>query len=597
MALIALISFSQVDVMYWPIPGAKTACLDSGMNAGVNPATATVPPSNNSVSTTIGPDGFTYTSPSIYLAYHDISASNSCGQVGPKHTSITLSFQPDQLSTIEYRAGLFGFGGYPGEPKPFDLKNLPCPPQSLTDAQESANVEHLMLPARGTYAPIIAPPLAIKNLEPAWKMCFSFYAFDPPKTLAAAVAMVPSPTSAEQADAQITSAIPRPIVDGPPAQTSATGRTADVGQTGKLDAPKGDPTNVAYAMTAADPNNDPVVKPASVSGTRDPSSIQKLSNDFRQPSANPGIDVSSGSEFVAGSSIKMIPSTKNQNNDFTSADHASTPQPDPGVNMIGNVLSIDKPAVIVAGPAISLDLSGPVVSSQTIAISTPAPDQIISPTAAIAVGGHTVRPLSDSGVIVEGATLSTNGPDITVSGTAVSLAPSRVAIGSQTYALPTSVLGTAGHIVIFDGTTLTAGSPVITIAGTPMSLATGTAGLYVTGLGPGSTAFSAPVIAGESISVDSAGQLAVNGKTVSGSEIGSMGLGSAIMLGFGAASTAANPSPTGGDSSSISSNGSSATGVLGFTGDGQKRVNSTVMATLLPILIFIGLHICNYIEF
>lgn len=157
--------FSMVDVMYWPVAGANTACLNSAASGGVVSSPATVRPSNNSISTTVGPDGFTYASPSIYVAYHDISASDLCGQVGPKHTSITLSFEPGQLSTLDYSPGLFGFGGNGGTPKPFDLKNLPCPPQSLIDAQESANQPGLSLPKRGTYAPIIAPPPAIQSLN------------------------------------------------------------------------------------------------------------------------------------------------------------------------------------------------------------------------------------------------------------------------------------------------------------------------------------------------------------------------------------------------------------------------------------------------
>ena len=93
--------FSRVQVNYWPVPGANTACLNSGIGSNnLASSLATVPPSNNSVSTTVGPDGFTYTSPSVYLAYHDISASNICGQVGPKHTSVTVAVDPGQLSTL-----------------------------------------------------------------------------------------------------------------------------------------------------------------------------------------------------------------------------------------------------------------------------------------------------------------------------------------------------------------------------------------------------------------------------------------------------------------------------------------------------------------
>lgn len=592
MVLTILNSFSIVDVMYWPVPGANTACLDSGTNASVNTAVATIPPSNNSISTTVGPDGFTYTSPSIYVAYHDISASNSCGQVGSKHTSITLSFQPGQLSTIDYSAGLFGFGGNPGQPKPFDLKNLPCPPQSLIDAQESANQPGLSLPARGTYAPIIAPPLAIRSLDPAWKTCFSFYAFDPPKTLAPAVAMVPSPTPAKQADPQVTPAMPRPTFDDLPVQTIPAGGTV-AGQTSKLTDPKGavDPTTAAHSATAGDPNIHSVDNVLAVTVTQDPSPIQEFPNQPSGPSANPSKDILSGSDPVTASSTINMPSA-NSNIILIAAGHAFTPQPDSGVVVVGNTLSVNGPAATVSGKAVSLASSGLIIGSQTFAVPTPAPEPKISQSTAFTLGGHTVIPLGDSSVVVQGATLSVSGPATTISGIVLSLASSGLVIGSQTFALPTSAPATAGDdIVVIDGTTLTAGSPVITIAGTPVSLAVGTTGLYVAGLGPGSTPFSAPVVAGESISVDPAGQIAVNGKTVSGAAAGSMALGSAIMLGFGAASTAARPSPTGGDAGSTAGNGSTATGVLGFTGEGKRRADLPMMANLLPLLGFIAWYI------
>jgi len=617
--------FSMVDVMYWPVPGANTACLNGDSISGMNTALATIPPSNNSISTTIGPDGFTYISPSIYVAYHDISASNSCGQVGSKHTSVTLSFQPGQLSTINYSPGLFGFGGNPGEPKPFDLKNLPCPPQSLIDAQESANQPGLSLPARGTYAPIIAPP-AIQSLDPAWKTCISFYAFDPPKTLAPATAMVPSPTPANQAEAQATSAMPSPMVDGPPVQTPTASASIIVDPPSRSTDPKGavDPT------TAADPNSHSVDNVPFVSGTQDPLPKEGESKKFSEPLASASVYISptdnpqlqadesphsappqpigpvvaigghtltvlpsggfaiadstlhandpaitilgtlvsvGSSELVAGSSTVKIPSGK-PNGAFTAAGHAFTTQPGSGVIVAGNTLSVSGPAATVSGTVVSLASSGLIIGTQTFAIPTPGPDPTTS---------------------------STNGPATTISGIALSLAPSGVVIGDQTFALPPAAPGRVGDTVVIDGTTLTAGNPVITIAGMPVSLVTGTAGLYVAGLGPGSTAFSAPVIAGESISVNPAGQIAVDGTTVSGSAAGSMGLGSAIMLGFGAASTAAIASSMGGYAGATQGNGSAATGVLGFTGEGRERVDLPMLATLLPMIALLGWHAWYYI--
>ena len=56
---VCTVYFSTVDVLYWPLAGANTACLDKGNSAGKPSSLATIPPTNNSVSTTVGSDGFT----------------------------------------------------------------------------------------------------------------------------------------------------------------------------------------------------------------------------------------------------------------------------------------------------------------------------------------------------------------------------------------------------------------------------------------------------------------------------------------------------------------------------------------------------------
>ena len=38
-------------------------------------------------------------SPSIYVAFSSLRATNYCGDVGPKYTATTIAFNPDELST------------------------------------------------------------------------------------------------------------------------------------------------------------------------------------------------------------------------------------------------------------------------------------------------------------------------------------------------------------------------------------------------------------------------------------------------------------------------------------------------------------------
>jgi len=65
----------------------------------------------------VGPDGFTYISPSVYVAFGDVTAGNMCGIVGAVHTSVTLAFAPGELSTVDWRGEL-----------PFNPADLPCGP-------------------------------------------------------------------------------------------------------------------------------------------------------------------------------------------------------------------------------------------------------------------------------------------------------------------------------------------------------------------------------------------------------------------------------------------------------------------------------------
>lgn len=786
--------FSSVDLLYWPVPGANTACLDEENS---NAATATVPPSNNSITTMVGDDGFTYTSPSVYVAYHDISASNLCGQVGAKHTSITIALDPDQVSTVPYSSSMFG-RGYNGSPKPFDFKDLPCPPQSLIDAQEAANDPLLSLPMRRTYAPIIYAPPAIRSLEPAWNTCMSFLAFDPPKTLTPATAMVPSPTAAKLAESKGAPAVPNPTIDGPPVKTSSPGNEANGDPSSNPSDPKGgidpiaatDPNHHSggnepsssdlqnavsndggSSSPDASPDMDPApslnnpkdanqpanaanqrvqignnisdsqgtsnsgggskkfgdppangangvspsegspdnavngpVNPAdpkaqtgnnvpSVSGNQGTSNNGGGSSDPSKPPANGPMNVlpaggsqpepqgspnNAGSQLappsskndvatsdstpqandhsnpqggfnaggfaltpqadsgviVAGNTLSVngpaatvsekvislasesliidghafaVPNSPPQPNEdsnpqgnFNAEGFAVTPQPGSGFLVAGNTLSINGPATIISGKLLSVASAGLVIDGQTFAILTPVPAAAPTSNPILTIGGQTIQPLSNHNVLIQGATLSPNGPATTLSGTPISLASSALIIAGQTYTLPTStpVPSKPGNNVVINGIILTAGASAVTISNTPISLALGSSGLYVTGLGSGAAAFSAPVIAGESMAVDSGGKVMVDGKVVgdSGAGGGDGKLGDAIMLGFGAASTGGATSPSSGSSGGAAGgdgngNGSAPTGVLDFAGEGRRGFEVPMRVVSVLGAVVLGWHV------
>lgn len=108
--------FPNVEVYYWPVPESEEVCANSSQP--IVTAQAVLPPganktaaarfntlySNSSqpagVVSTVNADGFTFVSPSVYVAFGDVSAGDACGAVGQKHTSVTLGFAPGELFTV-----------------------------------------------------------------------------------------------------------------------------------------------------------------------------------------------------------------------------------------------------------------------------------------------------------------------------------------------------------------------------------------------------------------------------------------------------------------------------------------------------------------
>ena len=100
-------------------------------------------------------------SPSIYAIFPSIMASDGCEQIGRGYGPITTSFAPGELSTID-------IGGR--STNVYNFADLPCPPSGID------------VPSGKPYAPLIAPPSFIWDLDPAFKGCIPGYeqGVDPP---------------------------------------------------------------------------------------------------------------------------------------------------------------------------------------------------------------------------------------------------------------------------------------------------------------------------------------------------------------------------------------------------------------------------------
>ena len=103
-----------------------------------------------------------------------VVANDMCGPVGGFYTSLTWSFLPGQLSTLN---------GDEYDVRPFNFTNLPCPSQSILTAHANPilNNPDNHLP----YSPLIYPPPQVKMLDPAFKTCIfgRLPGKDPPQAL------------------------------------------------------------------------------------------------------------------------------------------------------------------------------------------------------------------------------------------------------------------------------------------------------------------------------------------------------------------------------------------------------------------------------
>lgn len=104
--LLCTVNVASVSVLYWPQESARTACLST-----ISSLPSATPPS-----------GLNPQPSSIYGIFYSLSVSNGCGTLSTTFDSITMSFTPGALSTVNP----FGTNA-----EVFNFADLPCPPPGL----------------------------------------------------------------------------------------------------------------------------------------------------------------------------------------------------------------------------------------------------------------------------------------------------------------------------------------------------------------------------------------------------------------------------------------------------------------------------------
>jgi hypothetical protein len=308
--------YYSVEVMYFPASNANYSCLSTATSTlatgnatapGTSPATTTPAASLDArdgepISTLVGSDGFTYTSPSVYVVFSTIEAVNLCGFVGKQFTDVTMAFDPGELYLTNGRSG--------GTTR-YEASYLPCPPQSILDW------DFYNAMGESTWQPYIAQPARLTELDPSFASCSALWlqGEDPPVALTRVEGGLPPNTkttapqppkvTADPETSKPTSAVPADKPDSPtptPTPQQTTRDPAPVKPTRSNEPPAGTSADQPVSQTVLPPDSDPATerpqhgqppetptKPEQPAPEEPQSTPQPLqSNTPQQPEQQPG---------------------------------------------------------------------------------------------------------------------------------------------------------------------------------------------------------------------------------------------------------------------------------------------------------------------
>ena len=437
----------------------------------------------------------TFTSPSIYVNFYSLSATDRCGYRGTAIDSTLLAFAPGELLTVATAMYLaLESAMTPGSVYNFD--NLPCPPMSVMWSQ-------WYKPEPGEpYRPLIIFPSKLLDLDPLWKVCTPGYftGYDPPRTLDPATAMVPKVTPPSN-----------PNPDPKPATPAAT----------QEDLPKRTTTPAGPTKTSGDPSLakshgsggmqvDPSQQIDSLGGANkapgDPSSNKQDNKDPQRQSLQGGPT----SSDPKNSPPNHASPNNAANSDLDQPANNMQASGDPSMEVVGTIhqsqaLAASAPALTTAvldshhslttvegydndGADVRPGGSEPDARGQQIAIDSSNDPQIGGQTAQIqpgvslatAIANHVITPLSN-GVAIGGVTLNSGGPATIVASTTFSLDTlGNMFVNGHSYRIhnqnpvPTTI---NGEVVMplptgisIHSATLTPNAPALVISGTSYSL-------------------------------------------------------------------------------------------------------------------------------
>ena len=464
-----LIGASEVQILYWPVTTGQA-------NLSITAAGPTTPYSYVS-------NGFTFTSPSVYVAYRGLMASAAYDPFGePLGTAshdITVGYPPGALSTSHCDLA-YTMSAQQYQPINYTELQYPPPNRALTDCPHASGQPDvggsIYNPTASNEAsnPFFSIPGALNWVDPAWSTCIpvTYGVFDPPKKLSTASQMVAQTAAGASA---------------PVAETAAPGSSAT---------PTAAPVTVVPGALGGGNNPAPApLSPASVLIGVPTSTVETEGQD---PS-DTGILVLSGTESVVfhggdkapsylGAATALVPSVSvnevlatpaASNNPAQQATSEEAPIPVVNTPSYNSVL-VATPSYLSAATALvptAAAQPAPVTNAPATAANNPV---VVASPSPVVVAGSTAAPASNGGVVIASSTYDP-GSQATVGGQVISVGTNNIVQGGTTQNVPIQTEPTpvlvGGHSiesapsggVVIASSTYQPGV-VAQVAGTPISV-------------------------------------------------------------------------------------------------------------------------------
>lgn len=421
---------ASVQLNYWPTPSVLHNSNRTITSTSTRFVVAVV-------------NGTTFTSPSVYLSYGSVYASNACRPVGNTYPGAVLTLQPNAVSSLN---------GYPDyTPRSFNYANLNRP-LSASDFSLWCFSRPLSEcgPIPDQYFPRLAVPEQIRDLDPAWKSCdLSFNGtFDPPRILVPASVLV-EPTAAPEKPSTIPPAFPAASAVPKGAKNTDGARIPSVSSKPRPDdnPPKDPPTKDPIVKdppikdsTAKNPSikdlpaEDPPANGPSVKDppAKDPPAKDPLAKD---PPADPAIN---------NLPAKDLPS-ENSPNSYQPAQKLRMAHSEAIITLKSQIftikaaqtqiinskaLHIGSSAADILEEKISIGTDGVMVENNFHTFSTiPTPADTSGP---FTIAAQLFTEKNDKIVVIGSSTLSAGGGPATILGEAYSVGSDGISVGGET---------------------------------------------------------------------------------------------------------------------------------------------------------------------